>query len=67
MNECMDDGWIDGGTRFQNVQQFRERTVLGHNLHLMAPLELIAAGLCTIVGRASFMFLVPGPHLDPTG
>ena len=34
--------------------------VFGHNLHLMAPFEILEAGFCTVFRRASFWFLVPG-------
>ena len=45
------------------------KMVLGRNLHLVAPFELIPAGFCTIFRRASFSFLGLGAKsglLGPT-
>ena len=36
------------------------KMVFGHNLHHMAPFEILEAGFCTVFRRASFWFLVPG-------
>ena len=46
-------------------QGFPPKMVFGHNLHLMAPFELIPAGFCIIFRRASFMFLVPRAKSGP--
>ena len=48
--------------------------VFGHNLHLMAPFEILEAGFCTELRRASFWVLCPrvdfwttDPFLGPPG
>ena len=41
--------------------------VFGHNLHLMAPFEFLAAGFCMVFRRASFLFLGPGADVGVPG
>ena len=50
----------------QQVPKFRglpPKMVFGHNLHLMAPFELIPAGFCIIFRRASFSFFGHGAQI----
>ena len=52
----------------QQVPKFQglpPKMFFGHNLHLMAPFELIPAGFCIIFRRASFMFLDTGAKSGP--
>ena len=41
------------------------KMVFGHNLHLMAPFEILEAGFCTEFWRAYFCFYAPGLILEP--
>ena len=50
----------------QQVPKFRglpPKMFFGHNVHLMAPFELIPVGFCIIFRRASFSFFGPGAKI----
>ena len=48
-----------------NIQGLTPKMFVGHNLHLVAPFELIPAVFCTILWRASFWFSGLGAKSGP--
>ena len=58
-------GLSSANTRQPKFQGLPLKMVFGHNLHLMAPFELIPVGFCAIFWCASFMLLAPRAKSGP--